>query len=473
MGQVLMSYDCKNPKAVLAGELPDGANDIISLAHRMLELEKKQASGDKLLERNSDIPDFIVTLELDKNGKPLKTVENFLRIMRADPYYQNAKYNLLSFKSEIIRGDKTEQWSDADDAASIHFIENQYGLFSKMKHDMALRILFTEREYHPIRDIVDALAWDGQPRMEGFLSKWMGAADNPYTREVSRLIFAGGIHRLYHPGCKFDIMIVLIGIKQGEGKSTIVRWLALDDRFYSEATEIDSQKGVEQLSGFWIVEMGELLAIARTQEVEAVKAYISRLKDNYRIPYDKHPTARQRSCIFIGTTNNPRFLTDKTGNRRFLPLHVKPSAGQLFAQEHEVKEYIKQCWAEAKAGMDNGTLPLVENYELIGTIRDEQNNAVVDDWREGRVQAYLENQPVVSKVCVQELRKRALYPSDDKLRNDLKESSYLGIYMDKAIGWKACPKKTRSTNMPELGPQRCWEKENSFISVDDQETLFS
>ena len=467
-----MNYDRKNPKAILADALPDSAKDIISLARRIEELEKEQAAPSGNDCQNDSIPDFVVSLNLGRKGDPLRTVENFLRIMRADPYYEFVRYNLLSLAPETLRDGKAAPWSDADDAASIHHIENQYGLFDRFKHDTAFRMLLKERGYHPIRDLVDALVWDGKPRILTFLTEWMGVADTPYAREVSRLIFAGGIHRLYRPGCKFDIMVVLIGIRQGEGKSTIVRWLALEDRFYSEVTDLDTQKGVEQMSGFWIVEMGELLAIARTQEVEAVKAFLSRQVDHYRIPYDRHPTARPRSCIFIGTTNNQHFLTDRTGNRRFFPLQVKTSARNLFAREDEIKEAIRQCWAEAKAGMDRGTLLPVEDHGLADDIRAAQANAAEDDWREGRVQAYLEKQPVGTKVCVRELRKKALYPGEDMLRHDQKESVNLGIYMGKAFGWKALPNKARPTNMPDLGPQKCWEKENSFCLADDGNEVF-
>ncbi len=156
----------------------------------------------------------------------------------------------------------------------------------------------------------------------------MKAEDNEYTREVSRLIFAGGIHRLYSPGCKFDDVPVLIGTSQGEGKSTIVRWLAIHDDHFTEVTEIDGQKGVEQLEGAWICEIAELLALTKAKEQEAVKSYIARLKDKYRKPWGKNTDELPRRCIFIGTTNNEQFLRDKTGNRRFYPVKVN-SKGQF------------------------------------------------------------------------------------------------------------------------------------------------
>ena len=264
-----------------------------------------------------------IDLEVDKDGDPVRVIENFMRVMRNDPWYKGLRYNLLTLAPENLRGGKPEKWTDADNAASMHYMENRYRIYHRDKHDQALRILWEDRGYHPVREIVDALVWDGTPRIGAFLTKWMKAADEAYAREVSRLIFAGGVHRLYHPGCKFDLMPVLIGTEQGEGKSTLVQWLAMDDAFHGEVTDIESQKGIEQLSGVWIAEMGELLALIRARELEAIKAYITRLKDRYRAPYDKYLGERPRRCIFIGTTNNRQFLVGQN-REQALPASLGP-----------------------------------------------------------------------------------------------------------------------------------------------------
>ena len=150
-----------------------------------------------------------------KNDEPLNTTENFLRIMLNDRTYAGIKYNELAQRAEIHETKNGEtvirKWSDADEAYSRNYIEHQYKLYSKDKHSDALRILFAERKYNPIIDIVESINWDGEARCSSFLSKWCKAEDSEYTREVSRLIFAGGIHRLYHPGIKFDDVPILIG----------------------------------------------------------------------------------------------------------------------------------------------------------------------------------------------------------------------------------------------------------------------
>ena len=146
---------------------------------------------------------------------------------------------------------------------------------------------------------------------------------------------------------------------------------------------------------------------------------------------------------------------------------VHSSAKDLFVHEEEVRAYIRQCWAEAKFRMDAGQLPPVEDFSLTGVIRAAQDNAMVDDWRDGKIRAYLELLPVGTKVCVQELRQKALYPGDERLKEDKAESRQLSILMGKLLGWKECGTKTRPTNARDLGTQRCWEKLASFVSVDE------
>ena len=283
----------------------------------------------------------------DDKGRPACTVNNLFLIMVQDRKFEAVRYNELAGRAEIHiidkRGNLTiRRWTDADEAESTRYIEENYGLYSREKHASALRLLFEERKYNPIRDIVDGINWDGETRCCHFLSKWAKCDDNEYTREVSRLIFAGGIHRLYAPGTKFDDVPILIGTKQGEGKSSLIRFLAINDSYYGEVTAVDGQPAIEQLQGRWICEISEMLALTKQKEQEAVKAYITRSVDSYRKPWDKNVTEFPRRCIFIGTSNNSQLLTDKTGNRRYYPVEVHCNGYDLFDHEDECREYIMQ-----------------------------------------------------------------------------------------------------------------------------------
>ena len=182
----------------------------------------------------------------DKGIKP--TINNFLLAMRASSVYDGVRFNLILNAPEVHKNGEVRRWDDTDEAESRRFIEQTFGLYQHYKHYDAMRILLREREYNPVLDVVEAIAWDGVKRCERFLTEWAKADDTPYTREVSRLIFAGGINRLYAPGCKFDDVPVLVGTRQGEGKSTLVRWLAIHDSYFSEVKEIEGQRGIEALA---------------------------------------------------------------------------------------------------------------------------------------------------------------------------------------------------------------------------------
>lgn len=390
-----------------------------------------------------------IELACDGHGKPLNTVDNFLKVIEADPKFSGLKFNLLTYSPEQVRDGVTEKWTDADDAEARRYIEKTYHIHSVQKCDDAFRIVFRKNEYHPIRDLVDSLVWDGKPRIYHFLHRWTRCEDTSYTEEVSRLIFAGGIHRLYNPGCKFDDMPVLIGKKQGEGKSTLVRWLAMRDEYFTECNEFDGQRGIEAVEGAWICEVSELLAMTKAREMEAVKSYLTRLNDRYRMPFDKRVTDHPRQCVFIGTTNKEQFLTDKTGNRRFYPVVVQQSGYDLFDHEGECREYIKQCWAEAKVMYDNGEIMPFANRMLIDQIREKQDDATEDDYRVGLIAEYLETH---DEVCVLELWQNAMKMGDFS-KPTKKDSNDLSTIMQQMSGWEKSKKVKR---FAEYGVQKYW-----------------
>ena len=407
------------------------------------------------MNNNSDSYDNVRTItqgKINEQNRLKVTNESFVKIFYEDPEFSCIRFNELKNQIEDF-GDKGYQgWTDTDDARARTYIESKYGIYNLKKFDDAFRLYVSSKSYNPVKQIIENQKWDGEKRICNFLTEIMKADSSAYTKEVSRLIFAGGIHRLYNPGCKFDDMPVLVGTRQGEGKSTIVRWLALDDDFFSEVTEFEGQKGIESLEGAWICEVSELLAMTKAKDVEAVKSFITRQNDRYRMPFDRRVTDHKRRCIFIGTTNKEQFLTDKTGNRRFYPVRVYQTGNELFENENRIKAYILQCWAEALTLYDEGNLKPYADPTLIEVIRERQNSATQDDYREGMIRDFLESK---QEVCIPMLWHEAL-----KMRSDLKptrkDSTEIGLIMQNCEGWV----KQRSSNrFKDYGTQRYWKKE--------------
>lgn len=384
-----------------------------------------------------------------------KTIQSFLDIMLNDPYYADIRYNLIAQTAEYKKDGKTARWSDAEDAASMAYIEKAYGMYQKEKHNAALRLLFKAREYNPVKDLVETIKWDGRERCENFLTVWGRTEDTPYSREVSRLIFAGGINRLYNPGCKFDDVPILIGTKQGEGKSSLIRFLAIRDEWYGEVNQFDGQQSIEQLYGKWICEISELLALTRRKEVEASKAYITRTVDSYRRPYDRNTVDLPRRCIFLGTSNNPQPLTD-VQNRRWYPITMHTVGYDLFDHEAECRNYILQCWAEMrdKYKANDTDAQNFAKRELVEVYREKQDAARQDDWREGAIEAYLATKAPGDFVCVRELTNKAF--ARDGVGHDpsVVESKDIGMIMTKFDDWV----KIDRHYFAEWGRQRAWQK---------------
>ena len=459
----------------LGKEAVRSVNAIFASLDKARRLEAAQDQRSASFRRASENP---VWLELDKNGTPVDSLNNYLTIMRGNEgMYPKIRYNLLKAAPEIhyvdpVRNTLTiKPWEDADEAESQRYIEERYHIFSDMKHKKALTLLFHEREYNPVLDIVDNLpAWDGQERISEFLVKWMGCEDTPYTREVSRLIFAGGINRLYNPGCKFDDVVVLVGTRQGEGKSTIIRWLAIHDDYYSECTQFDGSVSVEQLEGAWICEISEMLALRRASEQEAVKAYITRQIDKYRKPYARNPTNLPRRCIFIGSTNVQNFLSDKTGNRRWYPVQVNMSGYDLYDMEKECREYILLCWAEARDKFRQGKMQNFANKSLISDYREAQSAAMEDDWRESSVVDYLSKCKVGDKVCIRQVYREALPLDGDAIKDpNKKEAHDISIIIDKMLDWKRLEGSVKINDT--YGKQRGWVKIFGAQRTDNDEEV--
>lgn len=364
------------------------------------------------------VSEALITKTVRRNGVDVVEVcctsENFKTIFDLDGHFSNIRFNTMRQYPERVINGRREQWTDSDDSEARSYIESQYGIYNRQKADDGFSAMLRDRKYNPVQEAIKAIEWDGVPRCETFLTKWMGAEDNAYTRECSRLLFAGGINRAFNPGCKFDCVIVLIG-SQGGGKSTLCRWLAMDGDFYTSTKTINGQKGLESIQGKWIVEIEELLAVLANERTgqkqeEAAKAFLSGQSDFYRKPYDRRAQDVKRSCIFIGTTNRETFLTDKTGNRRWFPVRCRSSAAHLYNHAAEVKADIAQAWAEMLAAYQAGddlSRP-VEKIDLMESIKAEQTSAEVEDWRVGVIGEYIKDKP---RVCLIEIWCEALNPN--------------------------------------------------------------
>lgn len=330
------------------------------------------------------------------SNKPMNIGSNFLEILRHDNEFADLRLNTVKDTPERYNEEtgRRQPWTDAEDAAARIYIEKAYGISNPSKYMDALNTRLQEVKYNPVQIEIEKTAWDGQRRAEEFLIKWAGAEDTPVNRECSRLLFAGGIRRAYQPGSKFDNIIVLIG-GQGAGKSTLCRWLALDDDFFTTIKTISGQRGSEDIEGKWIIEVEELLAFLANDKSgsrmeENVKAYLSRQSERFRKPYERRSTDTPRTCIFLGTTNRDQFLSDPTGNRRWFPVKCNSNGRQLYDNEAEIRAYIRQAWAEMLAAFksDDELARPTASPELEAAIKAQQATAETEEPWAGLIDEY-------------------------------------------------------------------------------------
>lgn len=401
-----------------------------------------------------------------KKGVPESTISNAFKIVSKDPFFNVFRYNEFNGFTEYVNAEDgtVRDWSDSDDAVCRRYIEEAYKFRGKEPFDVAMSELRILRKVNPVRDMVDAIEWDGQKRVETIFSEFLRAEDTPYTRECARLMFAGGINRLYRPGCKFDDMIVFVGTHQGEGKSTFVRWLAMQDELFREVNTFEGRESMDNLRGAWICEVSELTALAKSSTKEAVKSFLSRLSDDYREAYARHATRSPRRCIFVGTTNRREFYSDPSGGRRFYPVECHSTGYELFDREEEARHYIAQCWAEMREAFKHDD-PFARPHaqpKLLDAIREKQAEAQEDDYRIGVIENWIaDNAHVGDYVCIKQIWSDALgntFTAPSKA-----QSADLGTLLSSIDCLEKCGRI--SFDAP-LGQQRAWKVIKEAVSVE-------
>lgn len=370
----------------------DFASGLAPVKLELLKEREKSAKDDFAGEEDQEEADWRTQLELNKNGSVKNTLANLLLIMENDKYMKSVVYNQLSDNLEIkgpVPWEHTGNfWRDADDAQAVTYIDKHYGEFSQRNYLTALTKAADDRAYHPVREMFESLPeWDGVERVDTLLIDYLGAEDNEYTRAVIRKILCAAYVRVYHPGAKFDNMVVLNG-PQGIGKSTLIA--KLGGEWYSDSlnvSDMNDKTAAEKIQSFFIIEVGELAGL-RKADIDKVKAFISRQDDKYRASFARRVTPHPRQCVFFGTTNSDRgYLRDVTGNRRYWNVQV---TGKGLLSPWEITDAeIEQIWAEVKQKVKDGeTLYLPPKIEKIAI--EEQLKAMEKDDRQGLVEEYLD-----------------------------------------------------------------------------------
>lgn len=405
-------------------------------------------------------------VEYDKDGseksrKLIQSVKNFEIVLDNDSRFKGKiKFDEFSQQTYLMGNTPWETsknnyraWSSFDDSALFSVLQSDYGLNNRNDYFDALKNVAMRNKFHPVRDLLNSLQWDGQEHIRGLLPDYLGVEDTEYTYQVWRLWMLGAISRIFQPGCKFDYTVIFQG-RQGLGKSTFLQLMALNDAWFNDSLDsLDSDKSAQSLMGSWIIELAELKSLARTAGgVDSVKRFLTATQDKYRVPYERRADIFLRQSVFAGTTNKNDFLQDETGNRRFLIVQTGVNEPKKNLFDSEAMSDIKAAWAEAVHiyKTENPKLLLPESCRK--QAEELQAESMSDDGKLGIIQEYLSDK---YRTCAIEVWQKALGEQGRPAKWQASEISNIILGLPE---WERIPNPTK---FGEYGSQRGFQKKTT------------
>lgn len=306
-----------------------------------------------------------------KEGTPRAILANAITALKLDLDWEGVlAFNEFSLyavakKPTPWRKAINSTWADHDDIKTAEWLQHRGILITPKTAAEAVQAVAKENSFHPVKDYLNGLTWDQKPRLDSWLSTYLGVDKTPFSQAVGSRWLISAIARIFRPGVQVDYTLLLEG-PQGIRKSTALRTLAGDEWFADHISDLGSKDSRIELHGKWILEISELDRVRRGQ-LEAVKAFLSCRFDHFRIPYGRRAEDVPRSGIFAASTNDSTPFTDETGNRRFWPVLCSTIAIDSLTRDRD------QLWAEAHQRYEAGGVWWLETVELNTLAREEQD----------------------------------------------------------------------------------------------------
>ncbi len=368
-------YDPVDNRRVWSSFKPDGGKTLGSLFHAA------KAAGWRPPADFADTPteeSWVEQLQRTKKGYE-PSASNLDLILSHDHRWSGVlawdEFDQKITKLQIppFDGADTGEWTDADDTRTAIWMDRCYHIrVSSNLVAETVRVVAERHKYHPVRDYLNSLTWDGLIRLKTWLIKYLGADDGPFIRSIGQCFMIGAVSRIFSPGCKFDNVMILEG-DQGIGKSTALAVLA-NPWFSDTPFDLGSKDAFLAMRGKWIIEIGELDTFSRAENSRAKQFFASRV-DTYRAPYGRHTSDIPRQCVFVGTANPDQYLKDETGNRRYWPvLSHKVNLDRL-------RRDRDQLWAEAVSLLQSGE-PAWLDHRLDYVQAEQEARFMRDSWED-------------------------------------------------------------------------------------------
>lgn len=340
--------------------------------------------------------DWRLDLTYANNGDVKSTPHNVLTILQHDENIAGL-FRLDEFANRVVltrdppwTGGSRDEFSESDGLELAAWLGSPHRYRMAVSAELVMQsveAIARRSRFHPVRDYLRALHWDGQQRIERMFPDRFGADDSAYTRDAAKCFMVSAVARILWVdplvstnGAQVDFMLVLEGA-QGVRKTSAVRTL-FNAKWYAEAMESPASKDFYQaLRGRWGVEIGEMDSFGKADVTKVKQAITSRF-DVYRPSYGRYSRTFRRECVFIGTTNEVEYLRDATGGRRFLPVRVSGVDIGGIIDERD------QLWAEAVALFDDGypwwQLPAAAAAEQADRYADDSWTEIILPWLRGK-----------------------------------------------------------------------------------------
>jgi hypothetical protein len=343
----------------------------------------------------SHVQDWRDALRIDPNsGTPLKTDDNAITILLHEPNWKGClAYNAMTSGKEwrrvpplsnpALKLPELGPFKETHVAIINAYLCRVHG-WKEIPKSRVFDIVETVAEqntFHPVRDYLSSLRWDGKPRVTSWLQDYCKATNDPeYLKRAGSWWLVSAVARAFVPGCDAQLVLILEG-NQGTRKSTTFRILGGQWFRDTPITINDPVRAGSSLRGVWIYELSELASLGKADQ-ESIKAFVSSPHDWFRGAYKREEQLVLRSGVFGGTLNPDKFsgnayLKDPTGARRWLPVYV----GSLIDTD-ALQRDREQLWAEAVIMYVNGHKwkpTTTEDFRLCQIVQDERSQVQEED----------------------------------------------------------------------------------------------
>lgn len=318
-------------------------------------------------------------LTSDKKGIYKSEGANVCAILTGDPRVAG-KVKFDEFSGRLVVAGPlpwrrtSPYWGENDLKQLRNWMDCKYRIRGSQVIEDALVAVACSQSFHPVREYLKSLRWDGTPRVERLFTDILGAEDTEANRELARLFCVAAVRRVTDPGCKFDYLIILMGA-EGTYKSSMADILG-GDWFSDSLSTFEGKESMESVQGSWILEMPELDTFKKSVET-LQKKFISKRQDKFRPAYGHYDEIRPRQCVMIGTTNEDQFLRGiNAKNRRTPVVEIDPALRKIAENPREwLTTNRDQIWAEA-VELEKGYGPLTlsgDSEEALGEVKRRHN----------------------------------------------------------------------------------------------------